>query len=81
MSKKQPKLAIRQSYAKGHDIHVTLIGDCGSLTITDQRLFPDSDSRAERMNLGYNTLTIPEMTREDLKRLKTAIKEVLKESN
>ena len=77
---KQPKLAIRQAYAKGHDIHVSLIGDCGSLTITDRRLFPDSDSRAERMNLGYNTLTIPEMTREDLKRLKTAIKEVLKES-
>lgn len=78
---KQPKLSIRQAYSKGHDITISLIGDCGSLTITDRRLFPDSDSRAERMNLGYNTLTIPEMTREDLKRLKTAIKEVLKESN
>lgn len=78
---KQPKLAIRQAYAKGHDIHITLIGDNGSLTITDRSLYPDSDSRAERLNLGYNTLTIHQMTREDLKRLKTAIKEVLKESN
>ncbi len=77
---KQPKLAIRQTYCKGHDISVSLIGDLASLTITDNRLFPDEDSRTERRNLGYNTMTIPEMTRDDLKRLKTAIKEVLKNS-
>ena len=77
---KQPKLAIRQVYASGHEIHVTALGNFSSLTITDRRLFPDSDSRAERKNLGYDTMTIPEMTRADLKRLKTAIKEALKES-
>lgn len=49
---KQPKLEIRQTYCKGHDISVSLIGDLASLTITDNRLFPDEDSRTERRNLG-----------------------------
>ena len=54
--------------------------NCGSLSITDRNLYPDSDSRSERRNLGYDTMMIPLMTREDLKDLRTAIDEVLKNS-
>jgi hypothetical protein len=80
MSKKQPKLAIRKARTKGHEFCITLISDSGSFTVSDTRIFPDEDNRSERRNLGYDTMTISEMTRQDLKSLKTAIKEVLKNS-
>lgn len=74
------KLAQRTISSQGHDVSVSLIGDCGYISITDRNLYPDSDSRSERMNLGYNSMMIPLMTREDLKDLRTAIDEVLKNS-
>lgn len=77
---KQPKLAQRQLSCNGHDVYVSLVGNCGCISITDRNLYPDSDSRSERMNSGYNTMMIPLMTREDLKDLRTAIDEVLKHS-
>ena len=78
--KKQAKLAQRQVSSNHHDIHVSLIGDIGSISITDNGLYPDEDSRTERRNLNYNTMMIPLMTREDLKDLYVAIGEVLKNS-
>lgn len=78
---KQPKLAQRQISSKGYDVYVSLIGDnCGTISITDRNLYPDSDSRSVRRDLGYDTMTITLMTREDLKDLRTAIDEVLKHS-
>jgi hypothetical protein len=50
------------------------------VSITDNNLYPDSDSRTERRDLGFSSMMIPLMTREQLKDLKTAIDEVLKNS-
>lgn len=82
MSKtRQPKLAQRQISSNGHDVYISLIGDtCGCISITDRNLYPDSDSRSKRRDLGYDNMMIPLMTREDLKDLRTAIDEVLKHS-
>ena len=80
MGKKQPKLAQRQTYAKGFEIYVSLVGDVGCLSIDDRNLYPDGDSRADRRKAGFNTMMIPCMTRENLKDLHTAIGEVLKNS-
>lgn len=77
---KNPKLAIRNTIANGHDISVGLTGDIGYISITDNNLYPDNDSRQTRRNHGFNSMMIPLMTREDLKNLKTTIKEVLKNS-
>lgn len=77
---KKQKLAQRESYPKGHIISIGLTGDVGYVSIEDNNLYPDSDSRAERRNLNFNKIMIPCMTREDLKDLHTAIEEVLKNS-
>jgi hypothetical protein len=77
---KQHKLAQRESYSKGYVISVGLTGDIGYITIEDKNLYPESDSRYQRSELGYNLMMIPLMTREDLKDLHTAIGEVLKHS-
>ena len=68
------------SVGQGYDVSIGLTGDVGYIDITDTRLYPDDDSRTERRDLGYNRMMIPLMTRKDLKRLKVAIKEVLKNS-
>lgn len=74
------KLSQRNMLSGSHRIDIGLIGDVGYISISDQRLYPDEDSRAERRNLGYNNMMIPLMAREDLKDLKIAIEEVLKYS-
>ena len=80
MKTKQHKLAQRQVVSNHHDIHVSLIGNIGSISITDNGLYPDDDSRTHRRDLNFNSMMVPLMTREDLKDLHTAIGEVLKNS-
>jgi hypothetical protein len=80
MVNKTPKLAQRQTNARGYEISVGLTGDVGYISIDDRNLYPDDDSRSDRRNAGFNTMMIPLMTREDLKDLHTAISEVLKNS-
>lgn len=77
---KQFKLVQRQVVSNHHDIHISLIGNIGCVSITDNGLYPDEDSRSHRRDLNFNTMMIPLMTREDLKDLHTAIGEVLKNS-
>ena len=77
---KQTKFAQRQTNPKGHTFSVCLTGNIGYISITDSNLYPDKDSRSDRMNMGFNTIMIPLMTREDLKDLHAAIGEVLKNS-
>ena len=77
---KQSKLAQRQVVSNHHVIHISLIGNIGSVSITDNGLYPDEDSRSRRRDLNFNRMMIPLMTREDLKDLHTAIGEVLKNS-
>jgi len=74
------KLAQRQVVSGHHDIHVSLVGNIGSISISDNGLYPDEDSRTHRRDLGFNTMMVPLMTREDLKDLQIAIEEVLKNS-
>lgn len=74
------RLAQRQVYSNGRVISLSLSGDLGYMEIEDRRLFPDEDSRTDRRDRGYHKLGINGMTRKDLKDLKTAIKEVLKNS-
>lgn len=74
------RLAQRQVYSDHHVISVSLTGDIGCITITDNGLYSDDDSRTHRRDLGFNSMMVPLMTREQLKELKTAIKEVLKNS-
>lgn len=78
--KKTQKLAQRTLNSNSHNISIGLIGNIGYLTIIDNGLYPDDDSRTERRNLGYNSMMVPLMTRENLKDLKEAISEVLKNS-
>lgn len=77
---KQTKLAQRQTYSNGHIVSVGLTGNIGYISIEDNNLYPDSDSRAEKRDLGYNRIMIPLMTRADLNDLRIAIDEVLKNS-
>ena len=74
------KLAQRNMISGSHRIDVGLTGDIGYISISDQGFYPPDDSRHERKKLGFNTIMIPLMTRRDLKNLKTAIEEVLKNS-
>jgi hypothetical protein len=78
--KKQPKLVQRQLSVNGHNVYVSLIGDCGCISIEDNNLYPDNDSRMNRRNLNFHSMMIPLMTREQLKDLHIAIGEVLKHS-
>lgn len=74
------KLAQRQVYSNKHTINVGLTGNLGYICITDSGLYPDEDSRTHRQELGFNSIMIPLMTRENLKDLSIAINEVLKNS-
>jgi hypothetical protein len=74
------KLAQRNILVNGHYVGVGLVGNVGYIEITDNNIYPDDDSRAERKEQNFNTMMIPKMTREQLKELKVAIKEVLKNS-
>ena len=74
------KLAQRQTYSNGHIVSVGLTGNVGYISIEDNKLYPDEDSRAKRRDLGYNIIMIPLMTREELIDLRIAIDEVLKNS-
>ena len=74
------KLAQRYMYSGSHRIDVSLTGNIGSISIEDNSLYPDEDSRSVRRDMGFNRIMIPLMTREDLKDLQTAITEVLKNS-
>jgi len=77
---KQQKLAQRETYSNGHIISIGLTGNIGYVSIEDNNLYPDSDSRSNRRDLMFNRIMIPCMTREDLKDLHTTIGEVLKNS-
>jgi hypothetical protein len=77
---KQIKLAQRQVYSNHHVISIGLSGDLGYVSIQDNGLYPDGDSRMDRKNLGFDNMMIPLMSRNDLKELKVAIDEVLKNS-
>lgn len=74
------KLAQRQIISNHHVISIGLVGDIGYLQVSDNGLYPDNDSRTHRRDLGFNTMMVPLMTREQLKDLKVAIEEVLKNS-
>jgi hypothetical protein len=71
------KLAQRQVVSNHHDIHISLIGNTGCISITDNGLYPDDDSRTHKRDMGHNTMIIPRMTREELTELHNAIGEVL----
>lgn len=77
---KTSKLAQREAYANGHIISIGLVGDVGYVSIEDNNLYPDGDSRADRRDMNFNRMMVPCMTREQLKDLHTAIGEVLKNS-
>jgi hypothetical protein len=77
---KELKLAQRQIPSNGHEICISLIGNIGSISIEDNNLYPDSDSRSERRDLQFNRIMVPLMPREQLKDLHIAIGEVLKNS-
>ena len=77
---KVQKLAQRQINANGYDISIGLTGNVGYVSITDNNLYPDSDSRADRRNMNFHTFMVPCMTRQQLKDLHIAIGEVLKHS-
>ena len=74
------KLVQRQTYANGYLVSVGLTGDVGYISIIDNNLYADEDSREQRKDLGYNRMMIPLMTKEQLKDLRIAIDEVLKNS-
>lgn len=74
------KLAQRQIISKGHIISIGLDGDIGYISIEDNNLYFENDSRSQRRDLMFNKIMIPLMSREDLKDLKIAIEEVLKNS-
>jgi hypothetical protein len=74
------KFTRREVYSNSHTINVGLVGNVGYISITDSGLYPDSDSRTERRNLGFNTMMVPLMTRSEMKDLKIAIEEVLRNS-
>ncbi len=74
------EFAQRISYANGHKIYVGLVDDIGYISIEDTNLYPETDSRCVRRDMGFNYLMIPCMKREQLKALHTAIGEVLKTS-
>ena len=74
------KLAQRNISVRGHYIGVGLTGDIGYIEITDNNIYPEGDSRNDRQEQNFNTMMIPLMTREQLKELSVAIKEVLKNS-
>jgi hypothetical protein len=74
------KLAQRQIVSNDHNISVCLTGNVGYISITDNGLYPDEDSRSHRRDLNFHTMMVPLMTREELKNLHTAIGEVLKNS-
>ncbi len=74
------KLAQRQTYSNGHIISIGLTGDIGYISVEDNNLYPDSDSRAKRRSLQFNSIMVPLMTRQDLKNLHINIGEVLKNS-
>jgi hypothetical protein len=50
------KLAQRQTYSNGHIVSVGLTGNVGYISIEDNKLYPDEDSRAKRRDLGYNII-------------------------
>lgn len=77
---KTQKLAQRQTITNGYIISISLTGDCGYISIEDNNLYPDSDSRSERRDLQFNRIMIPLITREQLKDLNIAITETLKYS-
>jgi len=77
---KNQKIAQRQSYANGHIISIGLTGNIGYISIEDNNLYPEGDSRCDRRDLQFNKLMIPVMTREQLTDIKTSIEEVLKNS-
>jgi hypothetical protein len=77
---KTSKLAQREAYANGHNISIGLVGDIGYVSIEDNNLYPDGDSRADRRDMNFNRMMVPCMTREQLKDLHTAIGEVMKNS-
>jgi hypothetical protein len=74
------KMAQRQTYSNGHIVSVGLVGDVGYISIEDNNIYPDEDSRAERRDKMFNRIMIPLMTREQLKDLRAVIDEVLKNS-
>jgi len=74
------KMAQRQTYSNGHIVSVGLVGDVGYISIEDNNIYPDEDSRAERRDKMFNRIMIPLMTREQLKDLRIMIDEVLKNS-
>jgi hypothetical protein len=74
------KMAQRQTYSNGHLVSVGLVGDVGYISIEDNNIYPDEDSRAERRDKMFNKIMIPLMTRADLNELCIAIDEVLKNS-
>jgi hypothetical protein len=74
------KMAQRQTHSNGHIVSVGLVGDVGYISIEDNNIYPDEDSRAERRDKMFNRIMIPLMTREQLKDLRAVIDEVLKNS-
>jgi hypothetical protein len=76
----KPKSEQRVINVNGHNVSIGLTGNVGYISICDRNLYPDKDSRADRMNMGFNIMMVPMMSREQLKDLSIAINEVLKHS-
>lgn len=76
----EQKLAQRQVFSNHHNISIGLTGNLGYIEISDNGLYPDNDSRTHRRDLGFNTMLVPLMTRQDLEDLKIAVEEVLNNS-
>jgi hypothetical protein len=74
------KLAQRRTYSNWYIISIGLTGDIGYISIEDNNLYPEKDSRSKRRDLQFNRIMVPIMTRQDLKNLHIAIGEVLKNS-
>jgi hypothetical protein len=74
------KLSQREVYLTQYTINIGLTGNIGYVSISDNGLYPDEDSRSQRRDLGFNTMMVPLMTRKELKNLRRSIKEVLKNS-
>jgi hypothetical protein len=74
------KLSQREVYLTQYTINIGLTGNIGYVSISDNGLYPDEDSRSHRRDLGFNTMMVPLMTRKELKNLRRSIKEVLKNS-
>jgi len=74
------KLSQKTLSINGHDVTVGLVGDVGYICINDRNLYPDEHSGSVRHDMGFDSMMISCMTRNQLIDLKKTIDNVLKQS-